>query len=382
MHAFPTTCAAVLYCAHNHLDSKLQDSPVTHIFNAEHHGIIFMNQIGDVAPWAQAGWIEQTTAWVKARLAAQQITLTGALQAVRVRPWSALWRAPTTTGLLWLKACAPALRHEAALLDILWRVQPATLPPIYAIDAAQGLILMADGGELLRPYTREQRDLSHWAHILPAYAALQQTMAPHAGELLAAGVLDRRLETLPALYDDLLTDTLALAIGQPHGLTPAEYAQLQAQSAAFAGRCAALAELDIPATIDHSDFHDGNILIDAGCYRFIDWGDACVAHPFLTVLVTLRSIAYGLGTEENDPALHALRDHYLAQWTAYGDLAALRRALDVARPLAMVNRALTWRQALRTLPPDQHGEYADAVPGWLQEVLKIVMYNPAEAGKI
>ncbi len=332
---------------------------------------ILMNQSGDVAPWAQPGWVEQTAIWMTAHLAAQQIAPTGALQAVRVRPWSALWRAPTTAGLLWLKACAPALRHEAALLDILWRVQPAVLPPIYAIDAAQGLILMADGGELLRPYTREERDLSHWAHILPVYAALQQAMAPHAAELLAAGVLDRRTETLPALYDDLLADTPALAIGQPHGLTPTEYARLQTQSAAFATRCAALAELDIPATIDHSDFHDGNILLHAGGYRFIDWGDACVAHPFLTVLVTLRSIAYGLGAEENDPVLHELRDLYLAQWTAYGDLDELRRALDLARPLAMVNRALTWRRALRTLPPDQLGEYADAVPGWLQEFLQI-----------
>lgn len=329
-----------------------------------------MSQSQAAAPWTQPGWLEQITAWAAVQLTAQGIALTGALQAVRVRPWSALWRVPTTAGLLWLKACAPALRHEAGLLDILGRVQPQALPPIYAIDAAQGLILMADGGELLRPYTREQRDLSHWAHILPAYAALQQAMAPHAAELLTAGVLDRRTETLPALYDDLLRDTAVLAIGQAHGLTPAEYAQLLAQSAAFADRCAALAGFGIPATIDHSDFHDGNILRHAGGYCFIDWGDACVAHPFLTVLVTLRSIAYGLDSAEDDPALQKLRDLYLAQWRAYGDLGELRRALDLARPLAMVNRALTWRRALLTLPPDQHGEYADAVPGWLQEFLQ------------
>lgn len=331
-----------------------------------------MTQINDAAPWTQPGWVEQITAWATAHLAAQHIALSGTLQAVRVRPWSALWRAPTTAGLLWLKACAPAMRHEAALLETLWRVQPAVLPPFYAIDASQGLILMADGGELLRPYTREQRDLSHWAHILPVYAALQQAMAPHTPELLAAGVLDRRTETLPALYDDLLADTPALAIGQPHGLTPGEYTRLQAQSAAFAARCAMLAKLGIPATIDHSDFHDGNILRHAGGYRFIDWGDACVAHPFLTVLVTLRSIAYGLDMEEDDPALHDLRDLYLMQWRAYGELDELRHTLDLARPLAMVNRALTWRQALLTLPPDQYGEYADAVPGWLQEFLQII----------
>ncbi|MFO7633259.1 MAG: phosphotransferase, partial [Caldilinea sp.] len=249
------------------------------------------------APWEQPGWLEYISTWAAARLAAQDIDLTAALEEARVRPWSALWRAPTSAGLLWLKACAPDMRHEASLIAILQRMRPDILPPILAIDAAQGLILMADGGDLLRPLTRDGRDLSHWTRILPRYAALQQEMASHSGDLLADGVMDRRLETLPSLYDDLLADDRALAVGAPHGLTPTEHARLLALSPGFAGRCSELASLGIPATIDHSDFHDGNILIYAGGYRFIDWGDACVAHPFLTVLVTLRSIAYGIGLE-------------------------------------------------------------------------------------
>jgi len=74
------------------------------------------------APWTQSGWTAQITAWVAAALASQDARLTGALEPVRVRPWSALRRAPTTAGLLWLKVSAPAMRHEAALLDILRRV--------------------------------------------------------------------------------------------------------------------------------------------------------------------------------------------------------------------------------------------------------------------
>lgn len=332
--------------------------------------------------WAAPEWLATATDWVSRQLRAHGDELTGALQPERVRPWSALWRAPASTGLLWLKACAPAMRHEAALIGFLRRVQPDVLPPILGLEPEQGLILMADGGALLRPFTREAGDLSHWARILPVYAALQKQSAPHTTELLTLGIPDRRAETLPALLAELLADEAALAIGAPHGLTPVEHAQLLAGLPAFAARCAEVAALGIPATIDHSDFHDANILIDAGRYRFIDWGDACVAHPFLTVLVTLRSIAYGRKLAEDDPVLIELRDLYLAQWREYGAPEELRRVLDLARPLAMVNRALTWRQALRTLPPDQHGEYADAVPGWLQEVLEIVMYNPVEAGKI
>ncbi|MCB0134689.1 MAG: phosphotransferase [Caldilineaceae bacterium] len=321
------------------------------------------------APWTAAAWLPQVTAWADAQLAPHGQRITDALEPARMSPWSALWRVPTSGGVLWLKACAPTMRHEVAVLSLLSRVRPDVVPPIWAVEPGQGLILMGDGGELLRPRTRGAREVEHWTHIFPRYARLQQELAPYAGELLAAGVIDRRPAALPALYDALLADEAALAIGAAHGLTPAEHADLRALSPTFAARCVQVDALGIPATVDHSDFHDANILLDGGEYRFIDWGDACVAHPFLTLPVALRSIAYGLGLEAGDPFLAELRDLYLAQWLDYGTLDELRDVLSIAERLTTVNRALTWRRALATVPPGEEGEDADAVPGWLQEYL-------------
>lgn len=321
------------------------------------------------APWNEAAWLPQVATWADAQVAARGQRITGALDPARISPWSALWRVPTSDGVLWLKACAPTMTHEVAVLSLLSRVRPAVAPPILAVEPRQGLILMGDGGELLRPRTRGAREVEHWMHILPRYARLQRELAPYAEELLAAGVMDRRPATLPALYDGLLADEAALAIDAAHGLTPAEHAQLCALSPTFAVRCVQVDVLGIPATVDHSDFHDANILLDGGDYRFIDWGDACVAHPFLTLPVALRSIAYGLGLGAGDPFLAQLRDLYLAQWLDYGTIDDLRGVLAIAERLTMVNRALTWRRALATVPPGAAGEYADAVPGWLQEYL-------------
>ncbi len=321
------------------------------------------------APWTDEEWLLQATAWVSAEVAAAGVAVVRPLEPARVSPWSALWRVPTSDGALWLKACAPTMTHEVAVLSLLSRVRPDVVPPILAVEPKQGLILMRDGGELLRPRTRGEREVEHWTHIFPRYARLQRELAPYAGEMLAAGVMDRRPTTLPALYDALLADEAALAIGAAHGLTPAEHAQLRALSPTFAARCLQVDALGIPATIDHSDFHDANILLDGVDYRFIDWGDACVAHPFLTLPVALRSIAYGLGLAAGDPFLAQLRDLYLAQWLDYGTLDDLRGVLAIAERLTMVNRALTWRRALATVPPGEEGEYADAVPGWLQEYL-------------
>lgn len=321
------------------------------------------------APWNEQHWLAAVVTWAESELARSGQQMTGPLTPARLSPWSALWRVPSTAGTRWLKACAPAMRHEVAVLTLLGRVRPDVVPPILAVDAENGLILMDDGGELLRPRTRGAREVDHWSLILPRYASLQQELAPYSTELLAAGVMDRRLSTLPSLYDALLADEAALAIGAAHGLSSDEHARLQALSPIFAARCAQLDALGIPFTIDHSDFHDANILLDGGAYRFIDWGDACVAHPFLTLPVALRSIAYGLGLDARDPLLAELRDLYLAQWLDFGTLDELRHAFAIAERINMVNRALTWRRALSTLPPGETGEYADAVPGWLQEYL-------------
>ena len=69
--------------------------------------------------------------------------------------------------------------------------------------------------------------------------------------------------------------------------------------------------------MQHDDLHAGNVLPAAhgvGGDRFFDWGDAAVAHPFGTLLVTLRSMAATLGLRPDDAALRRVRDAYLDAW--------------------------------------------------------------------
>jgi hypothetical protein len=141
--------------------------------------------------------------------------------------------------------------------------------------------------------------------------------------------------------------------------------------------CARLSAYGIPETLHHDDFHDANIFVPAGRYAFSDWGESCVTHPFFTLLVTLRSIAYRLdlpyGSGEHDyqfaPELEHLRDLYLLQWAEYGSPEDLRSAFSLAWRVAMVNRALTWWRVTANLEEEARTKYASAVPAWLQEFL-------------
>jgi len=69
-----------------------------------------------------------------------------------------------------------------------------------------------------------------------------------------------------------------------------------------------LAGYRIPETLHHEDFHDANIFIYNSHYTFSDWGESGVAHPFCTLLVTSRVIAWRLKLAKDAPELVRLRD--------------------------------------------------------------------------
>ncbi len=263
----------------------------------------------------------------------------------------------------------PALAHEIALTRALSRWRPDCMPRVIAADASRNWMLMHDGGVSLRSIIQDDRDCRHWQKIFPLYADAQIELAARVNEMLAFGILDRRLQTLPAQYAQLLDDADALRIDLPNGLTANEYARLRALTPIFAARCAELAQYKIPETLHHDDFHDANILVRDGRYAFFDWGESCAAHPFFTLVVALRSIAHTLELDARSPELARLRDTYLGAWTHYASRADLRAAFEIAQRIGLVCRALTWHQVTATLEGKSKEENAEGAPRWLKNFL-------------
>ena len=65
-------------------------------------------------------------------------------------------------------------------------------------------MLMGDAGVRLRDLVEAERELTRWLEILPLYAGVQVDLTPAADELVAFGVPDLRLETLPVQAEALL----------------------------------------------------------------------------------------------------------------------------------------------------------------------------------
>jgi aminoglycoside phosphotransferase (APT) family kinase protein len=134
---------------------------------------------------------------------------------------------------------------------------------------------------------------------------------------------------------------------------------------------AAVAEIEtaaIPSSIQHDDFHGGNILVGPAGDRFFDWGDAVVAHPFSTLTTTFNSIAYHTGRTLDDPVFPPLRDAYAAAWTDLRSAADLARVVDLACVLGCISKALAWERNLSGLDPDEMDGHGGDVAGWLMEL--------------
>jgi len=264
-------------------------------------------------------------AWI-----AEQADVRGEIEQVHERPWSAVWRVPTDEGNLFFKASAPGFDHEAAVVTTLAPVAPDLLPSVVAADVDRGWLLLRDAGARLR----EHPETAGWDAILSQYAELQRSAAGRVDALLAAGVPDVRLAFLPGLYADLggRDETLVREL------------------------CDELATLGIPETIQHDDLHDGQVFVRDGSARILDWGDACVSHPFMTFAVTSQFVD------------ERTTDVYLDAWTSVARHELLRTALPAAIRLGAIPRALTWTRILPHAAPEWRDRYVDSVEMWLHRL--------------
>jgi hypothetical protein len=278
-------------------------------------------------PWRDPDWLTTAHGWVEDQLGRLGLVRIGEIEQPHVYPWSTVLSIPTDTGDLWFKANGEATHHEAGLVNLLASRRPDCVPPLLGVDAKRGWMLMSPAGVPLRSLVESERNLDRWLEVLRLMAEVQLAVADAVAEMLALGVPDMRLAILPAKYEQLMDEIDA---------------EQRFRSAAprVTEMCAELAGYGIPETIQHDDLHDGQVFVSDGRHLLLDWGDACISHPFLTLSVALEGvIAWGLDDVENSADTEPFRDAYLRPYAERyeGDLV---RASDVAMRLGWACRAV------------------------------------------
>jgi hypothetical protein len=330
------------------------------------------------ATWEDPVWRKSALQWAVDRLAERGIALDGEPDQPHVRAWSTAFRLPVREGAVWLKSVGPGSSQEPALVGALGEWVPEHVLVPLAVDRARRLMLLPDGGTTLRD-AGGAASVDAWEAMLRDYARMQVDLVPRADEMVGLGVPDLRPERLPELVPDLLDDDEFQLPGRPGGLTDEVRDRLRAGLGEFGELCRALADSGVPATLQHDDLHDANVFVSDGRHRFFDWGDASVAHPFVSLLVPFRVAARALGVPPGDPVLLRLRDAYLDVWSGSGTPAGLRDQVDAALRVAPLPRAMTWRRILRGVRPDERTAWRDAVPWWTAAYLEPGILTPSAA---
>jgi aminoglycoside phosphotransferase (APT) family kinase protein len=136
--------------------------------------------------------------------------------------------------------------------------------------------------------------------------------------------------------------------------------------------CTDLAALGIPDSLNHGDFHDGNVLLKNGRITFFDWGDASLTHPFVSLRTFFVSMEIALKLDDwapPTPEMTALLNRYLEAWERFGDQERLLAAYHLSRPVASIVKTLAWHQGISRMPDSVRAEYAWIVPEVLREFM-------------
>ena len=105
--------------------------------------------------------------------------------------------------------------------------------------------------------------------------------------------------------------------------------------------CDRLAAYGIGETVQHDDLHDAQIFVRDGRFQVLDWGDACVSHPFFTLSVSLEGVLqWGLYDVEDAVDVVPFRDEYLAPFVAAYPGVDVVEAVEPALRLGWVCRAV------------------------------------------
>ncbi|MEA2127022.1 MAG: hypothetical protein QOI80_3804, partial [Solirubrobacteraceae bacterium] len=247
--------------------------------------------------------IADATPWIDECLAAAGRERTGPVELFRERPWATVLKAPTTDGTVWFKAPSADTAFEVGLYGLLGRVAPEHVLVPLGVDRERSWLLLPDGGAPLLEQASGADRIAALEAVMPQYAELQRSVAPHVDELLAFGVADMRPAAMPARFDTAIAEIE----GGQHVASARER---------FVAWCDELDAGVGGASIDHNDLHAENILpAPDGSVRFYDWGDSVVAHPFASMLVGLGAVIYTDKCPPDDARILRVRDAYLEAFT-------------------------------------------------------------------
>jgi hypothetical protein len=315
-----------------------------------------LRQIGElqsgeaIGPFGRPGWIEELSSWVQHEIEPYGLRLNGEFRQLNASPTFALLRLKTNVQAVWFKAVGEPNLREFPIAVALSRLFPGFVPTVIATHPAwHGWVTAEFPGSTLD----EVPNACAWERAAQTLAELQVASVGKTDQLLDAGCQDVRVASLLALVDPFM-EVMSQLMEQQQKTPPStlDRNELRTLGRQIKDVLSDLAELDFPDTLGHLDFNPGNILCSADQCIFLDWAEAYVGPPFLT-LEYLREHLLRLRPEGTNLDADVVKP-YETTWRRIISPETVSPALDLAPVLAVFAYASgieAWRDRAKLLEP-------------------------------
>jgi hypothetical protein len=290
------------------------------------------------SPFSRIGWIDEALGWLETATGDTVISKLGIAQYNAGGHFSLIRLHTESGGSYWLKATGEPNTHEMPVTILLSKLCGTYLPKLIATKPAWNAWLMMEEAKSFKETPLDtELHYQRLEHAVISMAELQIGTVGQKTNLLSAGAFDQGVDQLlehsRALFDYL---EQAFSLQTSTKAPRLEKERIRKVREIFADVCHHLLDLDLPETIVHGDLNSGNILTGAGCCQFIDWSEAYVGSP----LISLQHLLLLDRTEDSQRGSlfdHPLWNRYRTSWLTVCSPSTLDAALPCTPLLAVVS---------------------------------------------
>jgi len=255
---------------------------------------------GQSGPFSSFGWFDELQTWLERVLPAFGLRRTGRFEQFNAGSCFSLIRFETNRDAVWFKAVGPPNVREYAITQALAVTMPRYSPTVLAACPEWHAWLSLEAqGELLS----QSEDVTKWQTTVAALAKLQIDSIRQVPQILAAGARDMRI---PVLWEQSqrFFEILELLMGQQSKTSPAPLSAGELRSLRQNVRdiLLRLGDVNIPDTLGHFDLNPGNVVVSPTNCTFLDWSEAVVVPPLLTLQYLLEHFHLALPKEGHNEA--------------------------------------------------------------------------------
>ena len=249
--------------------------------------------------------------------------------------WSYVARYETTDGYIYLKHTPEQIALEASIIKCLHDQFHAAVPTVIAHSEQLCAFLMKDCGSSLREILNQRFDTQLVCKAIEQFTSLQVTVSDHINVFLDIGVPDWRLDKMPALFEQCLSQTDLL---RSDGLTNAEIRKLKTMVPTVARLCSKLSSYGIKRTIVQPDCNPNNMLVTADSQKItiIDLGEVSITHPFFSLLNCMFVLKKRHGLLEEEQRYQQIKEACLKNFLNTASTKQLEKAWETAQTLWFV----------------------------------------------